>query len=149
MAECTEWEQRLVAAAREARQRAYAPYSRYAVGAALGTAQQRIHVGCNVENASYGLTICAERTAVVSAVAAGDRDFDLLAVVTENGGLPCGACLQVLAEFCTDLPLLIVREEDGIHIVRQQLSQLLPLRFRSNRLDAAALEGRQGSQDDE
>jgi cytidine deaminase len=90
----------LVAAARAARRRAHAPYSRFAVGAALRDEQGRVHVGCNVENASYGLTICAERNALAAAVVAGARAVRAVAVVTPTRppGPPCGACRQVLAE---------------------------------------------------
>ena len=89
----------LVRAAREAQARAYAPYSGYRVGAALRDETGRIHVGVNVENASFGATICAERAAVLAMVAAGGARITELAVVTVDGGTPCGMCLQVLAEF--------------------------------------------------
>jgi len=90
----------LVRAARAARKRAHAPYSRFQVGAAVLDERGRVHVGCNVENASYGLTICAERNAVAAAVAAGARKIRAVAVVTPTRppGTPCGACRQVLAE---------------------------------------------------
>jgi cytidine deaminase len=117
----------LVALAAAARAKAYAPYSQYQVGAALLTASGRVYTGSNVENASYGLTICAERTAVVKAVSEGDCEFVAIAVVTESGGTPCGACRQVLAEFEPDLRVLVA---DGKgHYRVYHLSELLPYHF--------------------
>src|SRR5688572_21159302 len=89
----------LVNAAMEARERAYAPYSGYKVGAAVRDGEGRIHAGCNVENISYGLTICAERSALSRMVAGGGTQITEVAVVTADGGAPCGACRQVLLEF--------------------------------------------------
>lgn len=89
----------LVAQAQAVRKRAYAPYSKYKVGAAVLAASGTIYAGCNVENASYGLTICAERSAIFKAISEGEREFSALAVVTANGGSPCGACRQVIYEF--------------------------------------------------
>ncbi len=123
-----DWEP-LVAAAQQVRRNAYAPYSQFAVGAALLGTSGRIHVGCNVENASYGLTICAERNALFAAVAAGERAFVALVVAAHDAEVfPCGACRQVLAEFCDDLPILIVGEDGK----RQETSlrALLPHAFR-------------------
>ena len=93
--------------AAEARRRAYAPYSNYPVGAALRTKSGRVFTGANVENAAYPNTMCAERIAVFKAVTEGEREFDALAVVTANGGHPCGGCRQVLAEFGSDTIVLI------------------------------------------
>jgi cytidine deaminase len=98
----------LIAAAAAVRERAYAPYSRFLVGAALRAADGTIFAGCNVENASYGLTICAERNAVAQAIAAGARDFTAVAVVSENGVTPCGACRQVLVEFGPEMTVIVV-----------------------------------------
>ena len=98
----------LIAAAAAVRERAYAPYSRFLVGAALRAADGTIFAGCNVENASYGLTICAERNAIAQAIAAGTRDFTAVAVVSENGVTPCGACRQVLVEFGPEMMVIVV-----------------------------------------
>lgn len=97
----------LLALAAKAREQAYVPYSHFAVGAALRADDGMIYTGCNVENASYGLTICAERNAVAHAVAEGARHFNAVAVVTENGVTPCGACRQVLAEFGPDMTIVV------------------------------------------
>ena len=112
--------EQLVEQARAGRQRAYAPYSRYPVGAALLTTTGAVFVGCNIENASYGLTICAERVAMANAIAAGQREFVMLALVTSNGGAPCGACRQMMIEFAPDMPVVIANE--------QEIRQTLPAR---------------------
>jgi cytidine deaminase len=98
---------KLISLAIEARERAYAPYSHFAVGAALLAESGRTYTGCNVENASYGLTICAERVAIFKAVSAGERAFSSIAIVTENGIAPCGACRQVLLEFGKDTQIIV------------------------------------------
>lgn len=121
---------RLVAAALDARQQAYAAYSHFQVGAALLSASGEITSGANVENASYGLTICAERVAIHSAVARGVREFRALAVATAGGLTPCGACRQVLAEFCDDLVILLVDAARPETISETRLSELLPRTFR-------------------
>lgn len=113
--------------ARQARERAHAPYSHYRVGAALLGRSGRIYIGCNVENAVYPLSTCAERTAVVKAVSEGEREFVALAVVTENGGTPCGACRQTLREFAEDL-IILIGDAAG-HYRQTTLSQLLPESF--------------------
>ena len=123
----------LVAAARAARQSAYAPYSQYLVGAAVRTADGRVFAGCNVENTSYGLSVCAERIAVFGAVAAGAREIVAVAVVTQDGGTPCGACLQVLAEFAPDagpLPVYLAAAEETGGVRETTLDALLPDAFR-------------------
>lgn len=119
----------LLAAALDVRRRAYAPYSKFAVGAALRTADGRVFTGCNVENCSYGLTICAERTAACSAVAAGARDFEVLVLALRGGGTPCGACRQFLAEFNPKLPIVLVDADAPTRIVETSLELLLPGRF--------------------
>lgn len=119
----------LVQAALEVRQRAYAKYSNFLVGAALLAADGRIFTGCNVENCSYGLTICAERSAVFSAVAAGHQKFERLAIASTGGVTPCGACRQVLAEFAPDLPILLVNVDQPDAIVEANLRDLLPGAF--------------------
>jgi cytidine deaminase len=119
----------LVAAARRARRHAVAPYSGFKVGAALETADGQVITGCNIENATYGLTICAERVAMFTALAAGHRRFRRVAVVADTGDPtpPCGACRQILWEFGGDLEVVLanLRRESGRH----RLSELLPLPF--------------------
>ncbi|MCX7851687.1 MAG: cytidine deaminase [Anaerolineae bacterium] len=97
----------LIQAAQAARERAYVPYSRYPVGAAVLTEDGHIVTGCNIENASYPLTCCAERVALFAAVAQGHRRFRALAVVTSNGGSPCGSCRQVMREFAPTMTVII------------------------------------------
>jgi cytidine deaminase len=117
----------LIKAAIEVRERAYAPYSHYQVGAALLMADGTIITGVNVENSSYGLTMCAERTAVGQAIAAGYRKILAVAVATDNAGSPCGACRQVLTEFAGDVPVYLV---DGMGNGRDTtLYTLLPDHF--------------------
>jgi cytidine deaminase len=128
-----EMRSRLIQAAAEARQWAYAPYSNYAVGAALLTASGRIYDGVNVENAAYPTGICAERVAVFKAVSEGERDFVAIAVVTANAGSPCGSCRQVLAEFGLDIVVLIANL-DGKVIKETSVARLLPGAFRSKDL---------------
>lgn len=120
--------QALIEAAQAARQYAYAPYSHYLVGAALLTPSGEIITGCNVENASYGGTICAERTAAAKAISIGERDFTAIAVVTVNGGAPCGICRQFLYEFAPEL-WVIIADEKGIVHAEMPLTDLLPRGF--------------------
>ena len=129
-----DWDE-LRAAATDAMQRAYAPYSRYKVGAAALVTDGRIVTGCNVENASYGLTNCAERVALGAAVAAGARGFRRVVIVSDAEGpaSPCGACRQVLAEFGRDLEVVSF----GTNGTRAQwgIEELLPAAFRSDDMD--------------
>lgn len=118
----------LVEAAVRASQQAYIPYSGYPVGAALMASDGRVYTGCNVENASYSVTICAERTALVKAVSEGARSFERLAVVTFNAGAPCGVCRQALYEFAPELRVIIATLEGEIHH-DLPLSALLPHGF--------------------
>ena len=120
--------QQLVNLAVEARQRAYAPYSNYQVGAALRTRSGRIFTGVNVENAAYPTTMCAERVAIYTAVAQGEREFDAIAVVTSNGGSPCGGCRQVMAEFGLETVVLIA-DADGKLLEQTTVNGLLPGAF--------------------
>lgn len=122
--------ERLIAAACEVRERAHAPYSKFRVGAALLDASGRIIAGCNVENASYGLTVCAERNAAFTAIAQGSKHFQALALATVGGVTPCGACRQVLAEFCDDLPIWLLDVDLPNRIVETSLNALFPGRFR-------------------
>ena len=120
--------QKLIRMAVEARERAYAPYSGYRVGAALLTRSGKLYTGVNVENAAYPTSMCAERVAIFKAVSEGERQFVALAVATGNGGTPCGACRQVMAEFGLELVVLIV---DGEGNLKQEasLEELLPGAF--------------------
>jgi cytidine deaminase len=117
----------LIRQAAAARERAYAPYSDYAVGAALLADSGRVYVGCNVENAVYPLVMCAERVAVFKAVCAGERHFEAIAVVTKNGGSPCGSCRQVLREFGEDT-LVLIADADG-NFRETTIAELLPDSF--------------------
>ena len=128
--------QALISQALEAREMAYAPYSQYLVGAALLGKSGRIYTGCNVENAVYSVTICAERTAVFKAVSDGEQEFVAIAVATENGGSPCGSCRQVLREFGKDITVLIA---DAVGNVRETtVGELLPDSFSISDLDAVS-----------
>ena len=124
----SEIRERLIQLAIEARQRAYAPYSNYRVGAALITTSRKYFTGCNVENAAYPTSLCAERVAVFKAVSEGEREFEAIAVVTSNGGTPCGSCRQVLAEFGLET-MVIIADTEGKVIQEVQLSELLPGAF--------------------
>ena len=122
-------ERRLIAEARAARCSAYARYSKFRVGAALLAASGRVYRGCNVENASYGLTVCAERVAFFNAVAADERRFVTLAVVSNGAATPCGACRQVMAEFAPQLKILVADARRRGPVKTFLLNELLPSRF--------------------
>ena len=126
--------EQLVARAQGAKRLAYAPYSSYPVGAALLGISGEIYSGANVENAAYSATMCAERSAIFSAVSAGEREFQALAVVTDNGGMPCGACRQVLSEFGPDTAIVIA-DNDGAVIRQITVRELLPEAFGPSDLD--------------
>lgn len=120
--------QELITQAINAAERAYAPYSNYAVGAALRAADGTVFTGCNIENAAYPATICAERTALVKAVSEGYRRFDVIVVATENAGSPCGVCRQMLYEFAPELRVLCVNFDGDVkHDLT--LNELLMLGF--------------------
>jgi cytidine deaminase len=119
----------LVEAAKAARENAHAPYSNFRVGAALRAKSGRIYTGCNVENATYALTVCAERVAIFKAISEGERGFDAIAVVTDTDGLtpPCGACRQLLWEFCGDAEVILANLKGRTETTR--MSALFPRPF--------------------
>lgn len=127
----------LVQAAMAASRHAYIPYSHYAVGAAIRTASGEIFTGCNVENAAYSAAICAERTALVKAVSEGHRDFAAVAVVTRNGGSPCGLCRQTLYEFAPAMRVILADMDGTVHH-RLALSDLLAQGFGPSHLQPPA-----------
>ena len=129
-----EQSRKLVQTAITARSKAYAPYSDYRVGAALLAADGQVFTGVNVENAAYPTSICAERTAVFKAVSEGVQEFEAIAVVTQNAGCPCGACLQVLSEFGLDITVFIA-DWDGHVQQALPVSDLLPYSFGPSDLD--------------
>jgi cytidine deaminase len=123
-----EQKNKMIKSALQSREHAYAPYSGYAVGAALLTRTGEIFTGVNVENAAYPTGTCAERVAVFKAVSEGKKDFEAIAVASSNGGTPCGACRQVLAEFGLDIKVLIV-DGEGKSVQDTTVGELLPGAF--------------------
>ncbi|MDE2818994.1 MAG: cytidine deaminase [Chloroflexota bacterium] len=121
-------EAELIKAAIAASEMAYIPYSDYRVGAALLTLDGDVYTGCNVESASYSPTICAERTALVKAISEGKREFSAVAVVTRDGGSPCGVCRQLLYEFSPGMIVIMADLEGAVH-QRSTLAELLPFGF--------------------
>jgi cytidine deaminase len=115
------------------RRRAYAPYSNYAVGAALLAASGEVYEGVNVENAAFPAGMCAERTALFTAVTQGEREFSAIAVVTENGGTPCGSCRQALSEFGLAM-VVVVADAEGNVVHEIPLGELLPEAFGPSKL---------------
>jgi cytidine deaminase len=122
----------LILAAKQARENAHAPFSDFRVGAAVRANSGRTYTGCNIENASYGLTCCAERVAIFKALSEGERGFDAIAVVTETDALtpPCGACRQIIWEFCGDVPVILANLKGKIE--RESSAKLLPRPFDSS-----------------
>lgn len=123
----------LIACALDARRWSYSPYSRYPVGAALLADSGKVYDGCNIENAAYPESLCAERVAVFKAVSEGERRFVAIAVTTENGGSPCGACRQVLCEFGLDI-VVIIADGQGQVVQRLPVRDLLPHSFGPEKL---------------
>jgi cytidine deaminase len=124
----------LIKAATQSRENAHARFSNFKVGAALRTAQGKIYGGCNVENATYGLTVCAERVAIFKAISEGERRFDAIAVVTDTDTLtpPCGACRQLIWEFCGDVPVVLANLKGKSEIF--QMRDLFPKPFDASNL---------------
>ena len=129
-----EEKQSLIDLANAARQHAYAPYSNYPVGAALRTKTGRMYTGVNVENAAYPHTMCAERVAIFKAISDGEKEFEVISVVTDNGGSPCGGCRQVMAEFALDM-IVLMADGNGKLIKETTVGELLPEAFTPNHLN--------------
>jgi cytidine deaminase len=125
--------QALIDLANMARQRAYVPYSKYPVGSALRTKTGRLYTGVNIENAAYPQTMCAERVAIFKAVSEGEKEFEVITVVTDNGGSPCGGCRQVMAEFGLDT-IVILADGNGKLVKEMTVKDLLPEAFTPNHL---------------
>ncbi|MCX7839263.1 MAG: cytidine deaminase [Anaerolineae bacterium] len=121
--------EKLIALARAARKRAYAPYSRYAVGAAVLAKSGKVYTGCNIENAAYPSGLCAERVAIFKAVSEGERELVAMVVVTSNLGSPCGACRQVFSEFADDEAIIVLASARGKRRKTYRMREILPDRF--------------------
>jgi len=126
--------QSLVDLANAARERAYVPYSKYPVGSSLRTKTGKVFTGVNVENAAYPQTMCAERVAIFKAVSEGEKEFEVITVVTDNGGSPCGGCRQVMAEFGLDIVVLLA-DGDGRIVKETTVKELLPEAFTPEHLE--------------
>jgi cytidine deaminase len=126
--------QALVDLANTARQRAYVPYSNYPVGSALRTKSGRVFSGVNIENAAYPQTMCAERVAIFKAVSEGEKEFEVITVVTDNGGSPCGGCRQVMAEFGLDT-IVLLADGSGRIVKEMTVKELLPEAFTPEHLE--------------
>jgi cytidine deaminase len=126
--------QSLIDLANEARKYSYAPYSHYPVGASLRTKTGRVYTGVNIENAAYPTGICAERVAVFKAVSEGELEFDVIAVVTNNGGSPCGSCRQVMAEFGL-ATIVLIADGNGTLLEETTVGKLLPAAFQPHHLE--------------
>ncbi len=136
MGDLNQSDKELIAEASEALKNAYAPYSKFRVGAAVKTDGGTVYRGCNVENSSYGLTNCAERTAIFKAVSDGEREFDSLAIVVESAdglGTPCGSCRQVLSEF--NLSMDVIMANTAGEAEKMSAAELLPKSFAAEQLD--------------
>ena len=120
--------QALIDLANIARQRAYVPYSNYPVGSSLRTKTGRVYTGVNVENAAYPQTMCAERVVIFKAVSEGEKEFEVITVVTDNGGSPCGGCRQVMAEFGLDT-IVLMADGNGKIVKETTVKELLPEAF--------------------
>ena len=125
-------QEKLIRIAKKMREKSYSPFSKYTVGASVETVDGTIIGGCNVESASYGLTCCAERIALYNTVSQGFSKFKAIAVASENGGSPCGACRQVIWELCGDIPILIIDNENKIRETSSRT--LLPDAFDKDKL---------------
>ncbi len=131
-----EMKQKLIETADKARENCYVPYSHYPVGAALLTESGKIFSGCNIENSAFPVTICAERCAMFKAISEGSRDFAAIAIVTENGGSPCGSCRQVMCEFAPNMPVICADKDHTVTIEKAAI-ELLPGAFTPESLKSA------------